>query len=671
MSLTSPHPPHILKHNGYVEHRHPHIVETGLSFLSHAQLPLEFWSLAFTTSTYLINRLITPTLSNKNTISLLIRFPPDYLKLRSFGCLCYPWLRPYSHHKLDTRSILYIFVDNEFPYPKLASTTSYPTPDARCPMQVPVLISPAPTSSSNVNTPSSPLLISSSPVTTSSTQPVTSHESPTTMTSLSSNPPSSSPSTVEITQPFSSNLPTSTIALKDLLWRQAMEDELQALHKLNMWDLVPHDSSQNLIKCKWIFHIKYKPNGTVERYKARLVAKGFQQRPGIDYTKTTRIHYHHPNQQHHPLRIRKLDKLLESLDKIVPPPTNEPSYLEEESEIESVRENKVSEELEEEFEEEEEDDLEYFNTFPTREIVIHHYLDGIILRKPFVEQSKLTYDKEEGTVMFEKNDERVTFKLPHEMERFKDIEDLNTDNIPSFFVASKGDEEKREGYVNRKRMTHYSECLKLGPEYELDEGIIKTIKFLNRRSDSMNDGRKAHLLEDKQIRVGYFMRSFGKHWKEIHVTWAQLEKKRDEDTTLQDFDGAWNLQCVETASQCFLTPSKLEGDDVMISSDAIMRKISSWWNIDYSDVNSYEEWQVWLVSIRIQSKLKGVLDGVYYGLWWYTWNFRNKLLFDKKIPEKALIFDNLVSSSFYLCKFRCKASFKWDDWLKNPYIVLV
>ncbi|GJV98598.1 hypothetical protein Tco_1553850 [Tanacetum coccineum] len=103
----------------------------------------------------------------------------------------------------------------------------------------------------------------------------------------------------------------------------------------------------------------------------------------------------------------------------------------------------------------------------------------------------------------------------------------------------------------------------------------------------------------------------------------------------------------------------------------IMRKISSWWNIDYSDVNSYEEWRVWLVSIRIQSKLKGVLEGVYYGLWWYMWNFRNKLLFDKKIPEKALIFDNLVSSSFNWCKFRCKASFKWNDWLKNPYIVLV
>ncbi|GJY52758.1 hypothetical protein Tco_0444422 [Tanacetum coccineum] len=47
----------------------------------------------------------------------------------------------------------------------------------------------------------------------------------------------------------------------------------------------------------------------------------------------------------------------------------------------------------------------------------------------------------------------------------------------------------------------------------------------------------------------------------------------------------------------------------------IMRKISSWWNIDYSDVNSYEELQVWLVSIRIQSKLKGVLEGQEDGGW--------------------------------------------------------
>ncbi|GJY44968.1 protein kinase-like domain, concanavalin A-like lectin/glucanase domain protein [Tanacetum coccineum] len=53
--------------------------------------------------------------------------------------------------------------------------------------------------------------------------------------------------------------------------------------------------------------------------------------------------------------------------------------------------------------------------------VIDCYLGEMILGKPFVKQYKLTYDKEEGTVMFEKNDERITFKMPHKMEIFKDI----------------------------------------------------------------------------------------------------------------------------------------------------------------------------------------------------------------------------------------------------------
>ncbi|GJW23903.1 hypothetical protein Tco_0037714 [Tanacetum coccineum] len=76
-----------------------------------------------------------------------------------------------------------------------------------------------------------------------------------------------------------------------------------------------------------------------------------------------------------------------------------------------------------------------------------------------------------------------------------------------------------------------------------------------------------------------------------------------------------------------------EGENhAVLRSTLIMRKISL---VEYRTiwmVNSYEERQVWLVSIRIQSKPKGVLEGVYYGLWWYMWNFRNKLLFDKKIP---------------------------------------
>ncbi|GJZ82944.1 hypothetical protein Tco_0648117, partial [Tanacetum coccineum] len=62
---------------------------------------------------------------------------------------------------------------------------------------------------------------------------------------------------------------------------------------------------------------------------------------------------------------------------------------------------------------------------------------------------------------------------------------------------------------------------------------------------------------------------FGKHLEEKHVTWDQFGKRQDKKPTLQDFDGALDLQYVDTVSQFPLTPSKLEGDDVIIICDDI------------------------------------------------------------------------------------------------------
>ena len=45
----------------------------------------------------------TPTLHNKSPYQLLFDDIPNYTKLRSFGCLCYPWLSPYATHKLSPK----------------------------------------------------------------------------------------------------------------------------------------------------------------------------------------------------------------------------------------------------------------------------------------------------------------------------------------------------------------------------------------------------------------------------------------------------------------------------------------------------------------------------------------------------------------------------------------
>ncbi|GAU37351.1 hypothetical protein TSUD_395330 [Trifolium subterraneum] len=106
--LTCPHTSH---QNGTVERKHRHIVETGLTLLSHASLPLKFWDHSFTQSVHLINKLPSSALSNfQSPHQALYNTCPDYTQLKSFGCLCFPHLRPYNKHKLQYRSSPYVYL---------------------------------------------------------------------------------------------------------------------------------------------------------------------------------------------------------------------------------------------------------------------------------------------------------------------------------------------------------------------------------------------------------------------------------------------------------------------------------------------------------------------------------------------------------------------------------
>ena len=58
-------------------------------------------------------------------------------------------------------------------------------------------------------------------------------------------------------------------------WRAAMDKEIEALEVTNTWSLVPLPPDKSPIGCKWVYRVKYLPDGSIERYKARLVTKGF------------------------------------------------------------------------------------------------------------------------------------------------------------------------------------------------------------------------------------------------------------------------------------------------------------------------------------------------------------------------------------------------------------
>ena len=69
-------------------------------------------------------------------------------------------------------------------------------------------------------------------------------------------------------------------------WRQAMLDEMPALHSIGTWDLVVLPFGKFPIGCRWVYTVKAGPDGQVDRLKARLVAKGYTQVYGFDYGDT-------------------------------------------------------------------------------------------------------------------------------------------------------------------------------------------------------------------------------------------------------------------------------------------------------------------------------------------------------------------------------------------------
>nr|XP_016473755.1 PREDICTED: uncharacterized protein LOC107795603 [Nicotiana tabacum] len=61
----------------------------------------------------------------------------------------------------------------------------------------------------------------------------------------------------------------------DPAWQDAMTQEFDVLYSNHTWDLVMLPPGKQAIGCRWVYKVKHKADGSIERFKARLVVKGY------------------------------------------------------------------------------------------------------------------------------------------------------------------------------------------------------------------------------------------------------------------------------------------------------------------------------------------------------------------------------------------------------------
>lgn len=70
------------------------------------------------------------------------------------------------------------------------------------------------------------------------------------------------------------------------VWIDGMRKEIDSMELNHTWGMKELPQGKRAIDSKWVFKIKYRADGTIERYKARLVALENSQVEGVDYDET-------------------------------------------------------------------------------------------------------------------------------------------------------------------------------------------------------------------------------------------------------------------------------------------------------------------------------------------------------------------------------------------------
>ncbi|GJS29139.1 retrotransposon ORF1 [Tanacetum coccineum] len=90
----------------------------------------------------------------------------------------------------------------------------------------------------------------------------------------------------------------------------------------------------------------------------------------------------------------------------------------------------------------------------------------VVLGKPFVELSNMTYDLSLGLVKFTSGSDEIAYKMPHKIEQYDSLSDMEKEHTKSVYFRNKEGKRKGVDYVMSKILGFYKECLVIGPEYQ-------------------------------------------------------------------------------------------------------------------------------------------------------------------------------------------------------------
>ncbi|KAK8936721.1 hypothetical protein KSP39_PZI012567 [Platanthera zijinensis] len=330
--------------NGVAERKNRHLLDVARTLMTQMHVPRSYWGYAVLLACYLINRIPSTTLHGKTPFSIL--YPgkePFSLPLQIFGCTAFVHAPSATRDKLSPRSTKCIFLGysttqkgyccfdpvlrKQFVSADVTffENTSYFSDDSSHPL--PASDSPAdlfvPSSPTPIFTPTPPTSIPLPPPLSPSSPPPSpppSLSTPGPTLSTTDAPDAEGPTDQDLPIALRKGVRTCTLhpltavvsydrltpsrrafalaisatatprsyqeALAITHWKMAMDEEMATLTERGTWTLVPPPFGTDVVGCRWVYVVKFAPDGTVDRYKARLVAKGFTQTYGVDYFDT-------------------------------------------------------------------------------------------------------------------------------------------------------------------------------------------------------------------------------------------------------------------------------------------------------------------------------------------------------------------------------------------------